>query len=65
MKIPSQCRIGKTIITSIAVIEGKLYSNYPKNINHFHKHSKDLASVILTLGTNKTGGGMFLLTELK
>ena len=36
--------------TSMAVISGQLFSNHPKNLNHVHKDSKDLVSVIITLG---------------
>ena len=39
---------------SIFVVEGKLYINHSKNMNHFHKDSKDLVSSIITLGTNKS-----------
>ena len=48
--LPSTCRIGKTIFTSMAVIGGELYRNHPRNINHIHKDAKDLVSVIITLG---------------
>ena len=54
--LPSTCRIGKTIFTSMAVIGGKLYRNHPKNLNHIHKDTKDLVSVIITLGKNIIGG---------
>ena len=47
--LPSTCRIGETIFTSMAVIGGKLYRNHPKNMNHVHKDIKDLVSVIITL----------------
>ena len=54
--IPSTCRIGETIFTSMAVIGGKLYRNHPKNRNHMHKDVKDLVSVIITLGKDISGG---------
>ena len=48
--LPSTCRIRGTIFTSMAIIGGKLYRNHPKNLNHVHKDTKDLVSVIITLG---------------
>ena len=48
--LPSTCRIRETIFTSMAIIGGKLYRNHPKNLNHVHKDTKDLVSVIITLG---------------
>ena len=54
--LPSTCRIGETIFTSMAVIGGKLYSNHHKNMNHVHKDSKDMVSVIITVGKNISGG---------
>ena len=39
--LPSTCRIGETIFTSMAVIGGKLYRNHPKNLNHMHRDVKD------------------------
>ena len=44
------------IFTSMAVIGGKLFSNHHKNLNHVHKDSKDLVSVIIILGKNISGG---------
>ena len=40
----------------MAVIGGKLYRNHPKNLNHVHKDTKYLVSVIITLGKNISGG---------
>ena len=40
----------------MAVIGGKLYRNHPKNLNHVHKDTKDLVSVIITLGKYISGG---------
>ena len=54
--IPVECRIGDTCFTSLATIGGKLYTRHPKNINHVHKDSKDLLSVIIILGTYVKGG---------
>ena len=42
--------------TSMAVVGGKLYSNHPKNLNHVHKDSRDMVSIIITMGTNISGG---------
>ena len=48
--LPSTYRIGENSFTSMAIIGGKLYRNHPKNMNHVHKDTKDLVSVIITLG---------------
>ena len=40
----------------MTVIGVKLYSNHPKNMNHVHKYSKDMVSVIITVGKNISGG---------
>ena len=48
--LPSTCRIGEKKFTIMAVIGGKLYRNHSKNMNHVHKETKDLDSVIITLG---------------
>ena len=50
--IPKQCRIGDKIFTSLAIIGGNLFTRHPKNLNHVHKYSNVLLSVILILGTN-------------
>ena len=54
--LPSTCRIGETIFTSVAVIGGKIYRNQPKNLNNVHKDIKYLVSVIITLGKEISGG---------
>ena len=54
--IPSTCRIGETIFTSMAVNGDKLYRNHPKNLNHMHKDVKDFVSVIIKLGKDIIGG---------
>ena len=54
--IPNECRIGDTCFTSLAIIGGNLYTRHPKNLNHVHKYSKDLMSVIIILGTDVHGG---------
>ena len=51
--LTSTCRIGETIFTSMAVIGSRLFSDHPKILNHVHKYSKDLVSVIINLGENK------------
>ena len=38
------------------VIGGNIYSNHPKNLNHVHKDSKDMVSVIITVGKDISGG---------
>ena len=40
----------------MAVTSGKLYSNHPKNMNHVHKDSKYMVSVIITVGKYISGG---------
>ena len=54
--IPNECRIGDTCFTSLETIGGNLYTRHAKNLNHVHKDSKDLMSVILILGTDVHGG---------
>ena len=54
--IPNECRIGDTCFTSWATIGGNLYTRHPENLNHAHKDSKDLLSVIIILGTDVHGG---------
>ena len=54
--IPKQCRIGDARFTPLATIGGNLFTRYPKNLNHVHKDSKDLLSLIIILGTNIHGG---------
>ena len=64
-KIPSKFRIGYKRLTSIAVIGGKLFSNHLKNMNHSHKDTKDLVSVIINLGTNISGGDTVFYNGVK
>ena len=40
----------------MATIGGNLYTRHPKNLNHVHKDSEDLLSVIILLGTDVHGG---------
>ena len=54
--IPNKCRIGDTCFTSLATIGVNLYTRHPENLNHVHKDSKDLLSVIIILGTDVHGG---------
>ena len=54
--IPKEFRIGDTCFTSLAAIGGNLYTIHVKDINHVHKYSKDLLSVIIILGTDVNGG---------
>ena len=41
---------------SLETIGGNLFTRHPKNINHAHKDSHNLLSVIIILGTNVHGG---------
>ena len=63
--LPPTCRIGETIFTSVDVIGGKLYSNHHKNMNHVHKDSRYLVSVIITLGKYISGGDTVFYDGLK
>ena len=47
------------------VIGGKLYSNQPKNLNHVHKDSKDMVSVIITMGKDISGGDTMFYDGVK
>ena len=40
----------------MATIGVNLYTKHPNNLNHVHKDSKDLLSVIIMLGTDINGG---------
>ena len=60
--IPKECRIGDTCFMSFSTIGGNLYTRHLKNINHVHRDSKDILSVIIILGTDVNGGEtVFLL----
>ena len=63
--LPSTCRIGETIFTSMAVIGGKLCSNHPKNLTRVHKDSKYMVSVIITVGKYISGGYTVFYDGLK
>ena len=54
--IPKKCIIGDICFTSLATIGGNLFTGHPKNLNHIHKESNDILSVIIILGTNVHGG---------
>ena len=54
--IPNECRIGDTYFKSLATIGGNLYKRHAKNLNHVHKDSKDLMSVIIIFVTDVHGG---------
>ena len=55
-KHPYKWRIGKIYFNSVAVIGGSLLTCHAKNIDHFHKGSKDILSDITKLGANVSGG---------
>ena len=55
-KIPKECRIGDTCFTSFVTIGSNLYTRHPKSINHVHRHSNNLLSLIIVLGTDVNGG---------
>ena len=56
MMVPEEWRIGDTCFTSLETIRVNLYTIHPKNLNHVHKYSKDLLSVIIILGTDVNSG---------
>ena len=58
---PIECRIGYTRFTSLSNIGGNLYTRHVQNLNHVHKDSKNLLSVIIILGTYVNGGETFFL----
>ena len=51
-KIPKQCRIGDTCLTSLETIGGDLFKTHPNNLNHVNKDSNYLLSVIIILGSD-------------
>ena len=55
-KIPKQCRIGDTYFMSLANIGGNFLTRHLENLNHVHKESNNLLSVIIILVTNVHGG---------
>ena len=54
--IPNQFGIGDTCFTSFSTIGGNLYTRHANNLNHVHKYSQDILSVIIILGTDVNGG---------
>ena len=54
--IPKECIIGDTCFTSLETIGGNLYTRHLKNLNHVHKDSKDILSVIIILETYVNDG---------
>ena len=61
--IPKECRIGDTCFTSLETIGGNLYTRHVNNLNHIHKDSKDILSVIIILGTDVNGGEIVFMME--
>ena len=55
-KIPKQCRIGDKCFMSLATIGGNLFTRHPENLNHAHKDSNNLLSLIMILGTGVHSG---------
>ena len=49
----------------MSVIGGELYSNRPKNMNHVHKATKDMVSIIITVGKDISGGDTTFYDEVK
>ena len=49
----------------MAVIGGRIFSNYYKNLNHVNKYSKYLVSGIITLEADINGGDNMLYDGVK
>ena len=47
------------------VIGSRLFSDHHKNLNHVHKYSKDLVSVIINLRVNISAGGTVFYDGVK
>ena len=45
-----------TCFTSFVTIGGNVYTRHAKNLNHIHRYSKYIMSVIIILGTYVNGG---------
>ena len=58
-KIPNRCRIGDTCFTSLATTGGDFFIIHPNNLNHVHKDSHNLLSVMIIFGTDVHGGETF------
>ena len=63
--IPKQCRIGDKYFTPLATIGGNLFTRHLKNINHVHKDSNRILSVIIILGKNVYSGETVFIMERK
>ena len=63
--IPKQCRIGDKYFTSLATIGGNLFTRHLKNLNHVHKDSNRILSVIIILGKNVYSGETVFIMERK
>ena len=63
--IRRKCRIGDTCFTSLATIGDDLFTRHPKNLNHLHRDSNDIMSVMIILGTYVHGGETVSIMEIK
>ena len=54
--ILKECRIGDTYFMPFATIGGNLFTRHSKNINHLHRYSNNILSMIIILGTESNGG---------
>ena len=62
--IPKQFRIPDTWFMSLETVGGYLFTRHSNNPNHVHKHSNNILSVIIILGTDFYGGKTgFMLNE--
>ena len=64
-KIPKEYRIGDTCFTSFTAVGGNLFTRHLKNLNHVHKDSNNILSVIIILGKKVHGGKPFFNNEKK
>ena len=51
-KIPKNFRIPDTWFMSLETVGGYLFTRHSNNPNHVHKHSNNILSVIIILGTD-------------
>ena len=54
-KIFKQCIIGDEYFMSLDTIGGNLFTRHPRNLNHVHKDSNNILSVIIVLVKNVHG----------
>ena len=63
--IAKQCRIGDNCFTSLATIGGNLFTRHPNNLNHVHKDSNNVLSVIIIWGEMFIVAKQFFMMDKK